>query len=103
MNVHFSSNIKHFAGISTDAAQNPILYRSGYKAFELTPKEIGVLREYVANGGTIIFNPLVGSPDAYQSALQAARAILPEERGSTMAVLPSSLIVEEYTRSPCRL
>ena len=79
MNVHFSSNIKHFAGISTDAAQNPILYRSGYKAFELTPKEIGVLREYVANGGTIIFNPLVGSPDAYQSALQAARAILPEQ------------------------
>jgi Domain of unknown function (DUF4159) len=79
MNVHFSSNIKPFGGISTDAAQNPILYRSGYKSFDLSRKEIGLLREYVANGGTIIFNPLVGHPDAYQSALQAARAILPEQ------------------------
>jgi len=79
MNVHFSSNIKPFIGISTDAAQNPILYRSGYKPFELSNKEIGLLREYVANGGTIVFNPLVGHPDAYQSALKAARAILPEQ------------------------
>jgi len=79
MNVHFSSNIKPFSGISTDAAQNPILYRSGYKPFELSRKEITLLREYVAHGGTIVFNPLVGHPDAYQSALQAAVAILPEQ------------------------
>ena len=79
MNVHFSSNIKPFAGISSDAAQNPILYRSGYKPFELAPKEISLLRDYLVHGGTIVFNPLVGNPDAYQSALQAARAILPEQ------------------------
>ena len=79
MNVHFSSNIKPFAGISADPAQNPILYRSGYKSFDLTRKEITLLREYVANGGTIVFNSLVGHPDAYQSALQAARSILPEQ------------------------
>lgn len=79
MNVHFSSNIKPFIAISSDPSQNPILYRSGFKPFELSPKEISLLREYVANGGTIVFNPLVGHPDAYQSALKAARAILPEQ------------------------
>ena len=78
MNVHFSSNVKTFSQISTDPAQNPILYRSGYKPFTLTDKEIAILRDYVANGGTIVFNSLVGNPDAYKSALQAAHEILPE-------------------------
>ncbi|MCG3147342.1 MAG: hypothetical protein PCFJNLEI_00781 [Verrucomicrobiae bacterium] len=78
MNVHFSSNIKAFSDIATDPAKNPILYRSGYKPFKLTPAEVRILREYVLNGGTIIFNSLVGHPDAYQAALQAAHDILPE-------------------------
>lgn len=79
MNVHFSSNIKSFSEISTDPSQNPILYRSGYKAFRLSPKEVAKCREYVANGGTIVFNSLVGNPEAYRSALQAAHDILPEQ------------------------
>jgi len=78
MNVHFSSNIRSFSQISTDPAQNPILYRSGYKAFKLTPDEAQHLREYVLNGGTVIFNALVGNPAFYQSAQQAAEDILPE-------------------------
>ncbi len=78
MNVHFSSNVKAFGQISTDASQNPILYRSGYKSFKLNPKEIAILHEYVLNGGTIVFNSLVGNPDAYQSALAAAHEIVPE-------------------------
>ena len=36
------------------------------------------MREYVLNGGTVVFNSLVGNPEAYQSALAAAKAILPE-------------------------
>ena len=78
MNVHFSSNTKPFGQISADPAQNPILYRSGYKSFTLSRKEIGLLRAYVLNGGTIIFNPLVGNPNAYESALKAALEILPD-------------------------
>ena len=78
MNVHFSSNIKPFAQISEDPAQNPILYRSGYKSFKLSQKEIGILRNYVLNGGTIVFNSLVGNPDAWHSAVEAAHDILPE-------------------------
>ena len=78
MNVHFSNDIKLFTGINVDPAKNPILYRSGYKQFMLTPAEVKILRQYILNGGTIIFNSLVGNPAAYQSALQAAHDILPE-------------------------
>jgi hypothetical protein len=79
MKVNFSSNIKAFSEISTDPQKNPILYRSGYKPFKLTPKEIATLREYILNGGTIVFNSLVGNPDFYKSALAAAHQIIPEQ------------------------
>ena len=78
MKVNFSSNTKQFAEISSDAQLNPILYRSGYKPFRLTKNEVRTLREYLLNGGTIIFNSLVGNPDFYRSARQAAQEILPE-------------------------
>ncbi len=78
MNVHFSSNIKTFDEVSADPTKNPVLYRSGYKPFTLSPAEVTRMREYVMNGGSIIFNSLVGNPDAYQSALKAAQQILPE-------------------------
>ena len=78
MKVNFSSNIKHFNEISPDAQRNPILYRSGYKPFKLTREEVRTLREYLLNGGTLIFNSLVGNPDFYRSAREAAREILPE-------------------------
>jgi hypothetical protein len=78
MGVSFSSNIKPLKEVSTDPAQNPVLYRSGYKPFTLTREQAGCLREYLLNGGTIIFNSLVGHPDFYQSALKAARDIFPD-------------------------
>jgi len=76
--AHFSSNIKRWREVSTDPKQNPVLYRSGYKPFVLTDEEAGRLREYLRNGGTILFNCLVGHPDFYKSAQEAARRILPE-------------------------
>ena len=78
MNVNFSSNIKTFGEINPGAADNPVVYRTGYKSFELNPREAANLRNYVLSGGTIIFNALVGHPDFYQSALKAAQEILPE-------------------------
>lgn len=78
MGASFSSNIKRWAEISTNPRENPVLYRSGYKPFELEPAEVARLREYLRNGGTVIFNALVGHPDFYQSALAAAQQILPE-------------------------
>lgn len=78
MKVNFSSNVKQFREISPEAERNPILYRSGYKPFKLSAAELKLLREYVLNGGTIVFNALVGTPAFYQSAREAARQILPE-------------------------
>src|SRR6266851_3096988 len=78
MNVHFTSSIKTFTQAAADAEKNPILYRSGYKPFQLSEQELQALRQYVMNGGTIIFNALVGNPDFYQSAVKAAQEIVPE-------------------------
>jgi hypothetical protein len=78
MGASFSSNIKTWSEVSINPRENPVLYRSGYKPFQLTPEEAGHMREYVRNGGTILFNALVGHPDFYQSAVDAARQILPE-------------------------
>lgn len=78
MGASFSTNIKSWSEISTNPRENPLLYRSGYKPFKLTAPEISRLREYVRNGGTIVFNALVGNPNFYQSALAAAQQILPE-------------------------
>ena len=78
MNVHFTSNIKSFDEIDPEPTHNPLLYRSGYKPFKLSQSEIARVRSFILNGGTVVFNSLVGNPDAYQSALDAAKAILPE-------------------------
>ncbi len=78
MNVHFSSNVKTFSEVPGNAKDTPIIYRSGYKSFQLSEAERQHLHEYVLNGGTIIFNALVGNPNFYQSAVQAAQDILPE-------------------------
>jgi hypothetical protein len=78
MNVHFTSNIKSFDEIDPEPTRNPLLYRSGYKLFKLSASEVARVRTYILNGGTVVFNSLVGNPEAYQAALDAAKAILPE-------------------------
>jgi hypothetical protein len=78
MNVHFTSNIKSFDEIDPEPTRNPLLYRSGYKPFKLSASEVARVRTYILNGGTVVFNSLVGNPEAYQSALDAAKSILPE-------------------------
>ena len=78
MEVSFTANTQTFMEVNPAATNNPLLYRSGYKPFQLSEEETQRLREYILNGGTIVFNALVGHPDFYASALQAAQAILPE-------------------------
>ena len=78
MNVHFTSNIKSFDEIDPEPTRNPLLYRSGYKPFKLSAGEVTRIRTYILNGGTVVFNSLVGNPEVYQSALEATKAILRE-------------------------
>ena len=78
LHVAFASDDKTFSTISSKPSDNPVLYRSGYKKFTLTDQEVALLREYVQNGGTIVFNSLVGHPDAYESAKIAIGKIFPD-------------------------
>ncbi len=79
MNVHFSSNIKPFGEISIDPAQNPILYRSGYKPFTLSRRgDRAAARLSYSTAARSSSTPLVGNPNAYQSAVKAALEILPD-------------------------
>ena len=78
LHVAFASDEKTFSTISSKPSDNPVLYRSGYKKFALTDQETTRLREYVQNGGTIIFNSLVGHPDSYESAKIAIGQIFPD-------------------------
>ncbi len=78
MSVHFTSNVKSFSEITPNPQANPLLYRSGYKPFQLAEADAVKLREYCVNGGTIVFNSLVGNPEAYESAKKAAQQIFPD-------------------------
>ena len=78
MNVHFTSSIETFQEAAAKGDKNPMLYRSGYKPFQLTENEIAALRQYILNGGTVVFNSLVGNPDAYASAVKAAQQLFPD-------------------------
>ena len=61
MNVHFSSDIKPFTDVSSESSKNPILYRSGYKPFTLTPIEVRVLREYVLKDYLLLYALIGGA------------------------------------------
>jgi len=78
INVHFSMEVKSFAEVDIDPEKNPILYRTGHFHFTLTPAERAKLRQYLLNGGMIIFNPGMGSKPFYDSAKRELAAVFPE-------------------------
>ncbi len=79
MDVNFACEAKSLAEISTDPEKNPILYRSGHFHFELSPAERKALREYLLNGGMIIFNAGMGSKPFYDSAIKELQGMFPEQ------------------------
>ena len=78
INVNFASECKSLADIGTDPDKNPIIYRSGHFHFSFTPGERKRLREYLLNGGTIIFNTGMGSKPFFDSAKAELAEIFPE-------------------------
>jgi hypothetical protein len=78
MDVHFGMEVKGLAEVNADPERNPILYRSGHFHFAFTPRERRRLREYLLNGGTIVFNTGLGSSPFYDSARAELAEILPE-------------------------
>lgn len=78
MDVNFACEAKSLAEVSTDPEKNPILYRTGHFHFELSAAERKNLREYLLNGGMIIFNAGMGSKPFYDSAIRELQALFPE-------------------------
>lgn len=78
MDVNFACEAKSLAEVSTDPEKNPILYRTGHFHFELNGAERKNLREYLLNGGMIIFNAGMGSKPFYDSAIKELQAMFPE-------------------------
>lgn len=85
MDVNFACEAKTLAEVSTDPEKNPILYRTGHFHFELSAAERKNLREYLLNGGMIIFNAGMGSKPFYDSAMKELKAIFPETEVSRLS------------------
>lgn len=78
MDVNFSCEVKGLGEVESDPDRNPILYKTGNYHFSLTDAERQKIREYLINGGTIIFNSGMGSKPFYDSAVEEMRKIFPE-------------------------
>lgn len=79
VDANFQMDIRTLAEVSTDPAQNPILYRSGHYNFSYTPEQRQKLREYLLNGGMIIYNTGLGSQPFYRSVVRELAEIFPEQ------------------------
>jgi hypothetical protein len=70
--------IKSVGQLDTNPERNPIVYYSGHYNYEFTPKQRKKLREYMLNGGTMVFNTGLGSAPFYRSTQRELEAIFPE-------------------------
>ncbi|MBN2452542.1 MAG: DUF4159 domain-containing protein, partial [Lentisphaeria bacterium] len=78
MEVNFSTINLPQDRIPNDAAEIPVLYRSGIRAFAFTESERERLRSYLLGGGTLILNAYCGHPDFARSALHEMQQLIPE-------------------------
>lgn len=79
VDANFQMDIRTLEQVSTDPANNPILYRTGHYNFSYSPEERKKLREYLLNGGMIIYNTGLGSQPFYRSVVRELAEIFPEQ------------------------
>ncbi|MCX5659109.1 MAG: DUF4159 domain-containing protein [Planctomycetota bacterium] len=60
--------------------QIPILYMTGYEAFEFTPKQREALRDYLINGGTLLGDAALGSPEFVKSFRAEVAKMFPDRK-----------------------
>jgi len=78
INVNFASQCLNPSEINTDPDKNPIIYRTGHFHFSFTPTERKRFRDYMLNGGMVIFNTGMGSKPFFDSAKAEIAEIFPE-------------------------
>lgn len=77
--ANFQMEIRTLGQISENPEQNPVLFRSGHYHFSYSPAERQKLRQYMLNGGMIIYNTGLGSKPFYDSVVEELRQIFPEQ------------------------
>jgi hypothetical protein len=56
----------------------PVLYLTGYQPFELTPDQRDTLRQYLLDGGTLLADATLGSPEFTKSFRAEIRTMFPD-------------------------
>lgn len=79
VDANFQMDIRSLAEISEDPEKNPILYRSGHYNFAYTAEERQLLRQYLLNGGMIIYNTGLGSQPFYRCVVRELQQMFPEQ------------------------
>lgn len=77
--ANFQMDIRTLAEVSEDPESNPILYRTGHYNFDYATEEREKLRNYLLNGGMIIYNTGLGSQPFYRSVVRELKLIFPEQ------------------------
>jgi len=78
MRLEYKTQTVDLGGFSGNPTEIPILHFSGGRTIRFTDAERAKLRKYLLDGGTVIFDSVVGSPYFYKGALEETRRILPE-------------------------
>jgi hypothetical protein len=71
---------KPLASPGFDPVDIPILYMTGDYDFTLTPKEVENLRQFITQGGTIIFNAARGRDEFTRAVAREMRKVFPNKR-----------------------
>jgi hypothetical protein len=85
LKVNFTYEEKKFSELKLDAERLPMIYRTGHNAFTLSTTERNAIREYVLNGGFIVFDTCCGKKEFADSVRKEMAAIFPER---PLQVLP---------------
>lgn len=78
LNINFSSINLPQEQIPASASQVPLLYRTGHDGFSFSDDTRTRMREYILQGGTVIFDACCGRKDFFESAYKEATALVPE-------------------------
>lgn len=78
LGVNFTYDAKPLSRVNLEAADVPVLYRTGHYGFEFSGEDRRRLRAYLLRGGMIIFDSCCGRKAFADSARREIEAILPD-------------------------
>jgi len=117
LKVNFTHEEKRLGEMNLESGNVPVIYRTGHHAFQFSAEERQRVREYLLNGGMIIFDACCGRPEFAQAARSEIAAILPDyplkpipvdhpiyncyyEKAGLVRFTPHSLAQDTSLRSP---